>query len=271
MAIRLVASDIDGTLVDDQGQVSERTRRVLAEASACGVVLAIASGRTVGSMSDVLPYLPPMDYLIQSNGASVLELKTGRVLFSRPFPSALLAPVIACLGQAGVAWHAFIGGKACIDAPFAPIYREHLGSVRAEKFRPIEGLAEKLLTDPPEIEKLGVITPDRALRERLMEQLSAYSELRISSACWFNIEINDRMATKGNALLALLDHLHISPQEAAAFGDAPNDLTMLEAVGYGVAMGNAAPEVLQRAAYQTVTNGEDGVARFLAQQLGLSC
>lgn len=270
MPIRLVASDIDGTLVDNSGHVSTRTSRVLREASARGVTLAIASGRTRGSMVDVLSQLPPMDYLIQSNGASVLEVKTGRVLYHRPFPPEQIVPVITLLRQTGVAWHAFLDGTAHIDETHAAVYQQMLGTVRAKKFYPTEDFVEQILSQPQKLEKLGVITTNAALRQALMDTLSRNPALRISNATWFNIEINACDATKGNALLALAEYLHIPRAQTAAFGDARNDLSMLEAAGYGVAMGNADDEIKQRARYHTETNQEDGVARFLARQLGIS-
>ena len=90
---------------------------------------------------------------------------------------------------------------------------------------------------------------------------------------WYPLgqDVISKEGGKRNAMLGVLEQYGIQPEESIAFGDSENDKDMLRAAGIGVAMGNAAPEVLQRAAYQTVTNGEDGVARFLAQQLGLSC
>lgn len=173
-SIRLLASDIDGTLVDGTGRVSERTRRALTQAADRGIRLAIASGRTRGTMENVLSQLPPVDYLIQSNGAAILEMKTGQVIWKCPFPQPLIGEILTLLEENGVAWHIFSRGRGYTDASHAPVYREIFGAAGSEAFSPVEDLASGLPSACPEIEKFGVITREPRRKERVVEALSAY-------------------------------------------------------------------------------------------------
>ena len=91
----------------------------------------------------------------------------------------------------------------------------------------------------------------------------------MSSASWYNLEINMKTATKGGALAMLAGRLGIAKDEIIAFGDNLNDCSLLQAAGTGVAMGNADPQLLSSATHQADTNQRDGLARFLAGALRL--
>lgn len=91
----------------------------------------------------------------------------------------------------------------------------------------------------------------------------ATGKYEISTSLGINFEITDISANKGNALEKLCAHLRISPEQAIAFGDGSNDVTLLTAAGIGVAMDNATPLVKRRAAAVTDANMQDGVARYL--------
>ena len=96
-----------------------------------------------------------------------------------------------------------------------------------------------------------------------------FPEIAVTSTTWNNLELNIASANKGVALARLAAHLGLSSANCIAFGDGGNDLTMIEAAGVGVAMANAAPEVLAAADYVSCSNDEDGVAKAL-EHFGLA-
>ena len=101
-------------------------------------------------------------------------------------------------------------------------------------------------------------------RDRLRK---AFADLVVCSSFSTNVELNSADATKGKALTVLCDHLGVDTEKVAAFGDADNDVTMFEAVGVGVAMGNAFDSVKQAAFTVTTSCDEDGVAKFIEEYI----
>lgn len=274
MKIKLIASDIDGTLINDQGMITPMTRYVIKEASHMGILIAIASGRTKGAMAGILSQMPALDYLIQSNGASILDIKNNRVIYSRFLSWERIPDIFEILSHYGVGFHCFINSNGYMDKETLEKYRRFckkhpIPDAAFLTFTCIEHLIDKLSDKRPDIEKIAVVTEDKELRRKLMKELGEIPELEISSATWYNIEINSRAATKGKALTALSEKLCIDLDEIMVFGDNYNDLSMLKAVNLGIAMENAPDDVKKQAHFTTCSNNEDGIARFAASKLNI--
>ena len=107
---------------------------------------------------------------------------------------------------------------------------------------------------------LNLLFRDGESRERVRRQLAGRTDILLSSAGDHNLEVNAPNGGKGDALCALGARLGIPPQQIMACGDQLNDLSMLRAVGFPVAMGNAVPQIKEIAAHVTLTNEQDGVA-----------
>ena len=121
--IRLIATDLDGTLLgDDHISVSERNARALRAASEQGIRLAIASGRTRSELAHVLECLPFLDYLIQANGAAVTDLKSGRILLSDDIPYEQWVRLRSLLRAYGAVYNTYCRGVSYIESDVLPRY-----------------------------------------------------------------------------------------------------------------------------------------------------
>ena len=118
------------------------------------------------------------------------------------------------------------------------------------------------------LQKLQCFVVDPADRPAIMDELRRrFPGLDVTWSLPHNIEVGAAAARKGEALRFLCSYLGFTLANAAAFGDGPNDVSMLSAAGAGVAMGNAVPEALAAAKYRTAPNTEDGVAQFIERYI----
>lgn len=276
MDVKLIASDIDGTLIRSDGFLSETTRYALEKAAQQGAVVVLATGRTRMTMVDLLEKLPMVQYIICSNGASIWDCKNQTVLANYCIPCDLFAPILDILCNDNICWHCFCDGKGYMDESLVGKLN-HIFKTRTplktnfgSKVFHIKNARDYIVSNMSCVEKFGVVTDDVEARQRVLNKLKQIPELSISSATWFNLEINMKEATKGNALNFLINHLNLQKEEVLAFGDNLNDCTLLNAAGVGVAMGNASEELLPYADCQTQSNDEDGLAKFVARAMGFS-
>lgn len=268
-AYRLIAFDLDGTLLDDGKRIPEENLLALREAGERGLLLVPATGRIPAGLPEPLRGLPGLRYGILVNGALLYDFEEERVLAREEIPLERALEVIDFLAGFPVLYDCYQDewgfiDRALYDSAAAyiadPGILELLHKVRS----PVPSLRAFLAERGRGVQKLQLHTKDGALRERLLRKLpERFPELSVTSSIPTNIEINAAHANKGDALLRLCALLGLSPAAALAFGDGTNDLSLLRAAGCGVAMENAADAVKAAADAVAPPNNEAGLARFL--------
>jgi HAD superfamily hydrolase (TIGR01484 family) len=256
--VRLVACDLDGTLLRPDLTVSERTRRALRRAQASGVVVALVTGRPPRALPTVAAEAGVGGLAICCNGALVYDLEGGAVVEHFPIPPGRARALIEALRASapGVRfWLELETLPAC-----EPGYLE---------LSPAAGTQSPLLGDAGELAARGVTKliarhPTLPLEEllSLVRTLGGDGVCVTQSGAPF-VEVSAAGVDKARALRALCADLRIAREEVIAFGDMPNDGAMLLWAGRGVAVANAHPEALALADEVTLSNSEDGVALVL--------
>ncbi|GAA1330981.1 HAD family hydrolase [Saccharothrix algeriensis] len=262
---RLVASDVDGTLLGPDHRVSARTAGVVAGVRAAGVPFVLATGRPPRWVTDVAAQAGATGYAVCANGAVLYDVGADRVLWRRELDPVLLGDLADALGRAlpGCAVAAERVGDSVADpavAPFVaePAYRhawpgsDHSELSRAE----VLGVpAVKLLVRHAGMTSVQLAEAAEAVfGEEVCVTYSSNAGL---------IEVSAAGVTKADGLADVAERLAVEPSAVVAFGDMPNDIAMLGWAGHGVAMANAHPDVLEVADEVTAPNSEDGVARLL--------
>lgn len=271
--MKLIALDLDGTLLTTEKELTEENEAALRRAAGEGIEIVPATGRFYDAIPEAVRSLPFIHYAITINGAQVWDVRAARPLLRAEIPVQQAVAVMAYLDALPVIYDCYMDNwgwmtQAHYDraADFAP-HRHSLELLR--RFRtPVPELKAHLEQTGHDVQKIQMFFRDMALRAMVMIDLAdRFPDLVVTSSVPRNVELNSRNAQKGLALLGLSEHLGIAPEETIAFGDDLNDVSMLQAAGIGVAMGNAAPEA--RAAADTVTAScdENGVARALARLL----
>ncbi len=253
--VRMVAVDLDGTLLRDDKTVSPRTVSAIARLRARGAAFVIATARPIRSVRGFLPDFG-FDAAVYHNGAVIEENGARLEGFGIREPLAAIRSILAAVPLARVAVEA---DDALLGNFDTQTIWPGVTCASTEDFCEMEGrTADKIIVEARSREELAALA--RLLPEGLYAQLS---ENRIAM-------IMNRRATKLNGLRLLAARRGVPMEEIAAFGDDYNDIEMLKACGAGVAMANALPEVKQAADEVCPSNGEDGVACWLERHFGFS-
>lgn len=269
MAVRLVATDLDGTLLRGDGTISERTRSVLARARDAGIAVVLVTARPPRTVRQLVRALDVTGLAICLNGAVVYDLDRDVVVRQSPLRAEVVAQLVDALRAAapGVRFALMYGERWGWEPAYAaldPEVRTWCGTDG------IEGDALALCAAEP-VSKLIVRHPELSAAELLPIARDVAGEVAHAthSGAPF-VEISAADVHKAWALEALCDELGIPASGVVAFGDMPNDLPMLRWAGYAVAVANAHPEVLAVADAVTLSNEEDGVAVVLERLLQLT-
>ena len=266
MNIRVIALDLDGTLLNSDKVISPADYAALERAAAMGVHIVPTTGRFYDAMPDVVRQLPFVRYAITVNGAQVADLRTGEVIYRAELPWQQAVDIMTELDSHPVIYDCFMDNRAYMTADQRPfidtmIASPHYRKMFRELREPVPELKSFLSERGHNVQKIQFFTNQPQLRLELMKKLPRqFDHLIISSSVGDNVEINQSRANKGEALLALAAHLDVPRAATAAFGDGLNDLTMLREAGVGVAMANACHEALALADRVTLSCDEDGVA-----------
>ena len=255
--IRLVASDLDGTLLRPDGTVSERTRDAVAAARRAGLTLVLVTGRPPRSLAPVAASIGVGGIAICANGAVVWDLDAATMLDTSPLAAELTAGLVRGLR------------RAIPGALFAVELERGFGREAgwADGTLPpapdaLEADALELVTDP--VVKLLLRHPTMPHAEVARRAREAVGEEAVVTWAGTQIvEISAAGVTKAWALGRLCDRLGVHREEVVAIGDMENDLAMLAWAGHAVAVANAQQNVLDAADEVTASNLDDGVAQVL--------
>ncbi len=263
MTPRLVATDLDGTLVRSDRTVSEHTRDVLAAVEALGVPVVFVTGRPVRWAEEVFDHVGDHGLAVVSNGALVWDVAADRPRLRREIDPATVRRVCAEL-RAAVPGSAF-AIETLEGISLEPQFKERHPVPDGARRAPVDELVDR-----PVLKLLArheVLGPqdywdaaEAAIGEHVTITWSSTSTL---------LEISDFGVTKATTLAILAEELGVSPEDVLAFGDMPNDLPMLAWAGTPYAMANAHPSVLAAVDRVAPSNDEDGVAHVLSTIFGL--
>jgi Cof subfamily protein (haloacid dehalogenase superfamily) len=266
---RLIATDLDGTLLGGDSAVSVRTRAALDAARSRGILVVPVTARQPIGIRAIASGAGFDDWAVCGNGAFAIHLSTGEVLFERSVPvdiqrtlAAALAPRLPGLLYASVreAGEVFVPQSGYAALAAAADHKRDPASM-------VEAAQEDVLAAPSL--KLVIRHPSLAPREVLaMIQGLGLSGFEMTTSGAPFVEVMATGVTKAWGLEQLCLHLGIRFDQVLAFGDAPNDVEMLQWAGHGVAMGNADSVVKDAADEIAPAHTDDGVAQVIERMLG---
>lgn len=256
---KLIAIDVDDTLLSDTLTVSEETKAALKAAIDKGVNVTLATGRMYASAVQIAKQINLNVPIITYQGSLVKTLLEGKVLYERYVPTKAAVQIQQYCLQHGLHLQLYVD-DLLYGMEDNEIIKEY--SDRSKIPFIIEPDFNKLIDKP-----LGkmLIIDDPVKLDRVESELKALvgEEAHITKSKPHYLEITHKEGTKGHALRYMAEHLGCSMQETIAIGDSWNDHEMIEAAGLGVAMGNATDKLKAIADYVTLSNNEDGVRHVI--------
>lgn len=285
--IKLIAIDMDGTLLNHEGQVSAGNKQAIEMAKAKGIVVAVATGRSYHGARKILDEIGFDGPLIYLNG-SCIQLSTGEWIEEIFLPRSKVDELTPLFQEEGIYYEFYTrdgiyrnrDGIEMIQREMerikdsAPEMVRWLESFTGRRQHRIEErvkgqFAEDILADPRiGIYKSMALSIDLEKLNRVRAKVELLSDVVAASSSTYNFEVNHREAQKGIAVKKLATRLGIPMEEVMVIGDNQNDLSMMRLAGTSVAMGNAEDEIKQACTFVTKTNAEDGVAWAIQKFVG---
>ena len=267
MSYKIIASDMDGTLLNTQGVVSPENLAAIHEMTERGILFVPASGRGLSEMPEQIKACDEIRYVMYSNGAAVLDRKTGEKLLCC-MPRELSVEVLDVLADYDVHITQRQGGECYVDAreqgpekyEYFHVRKSHAFitwnyGIHKEDFAAFS----RTLDD---VELYVVHFHDPVQRRECLQRFLAAGNVEVAEANPNSLEISAIGASKGSALLRLAEHLGIAREETIGMGDSDNDTAMIKAAGLGLAMENACDE-LKQAADQVICHCDDHAMRYV--------
>lgn len=262
--IKLIAIDLDGTLLDEEKKISNENKRVLAEAKAKGVKIVLCTGRPLAAMAHYLQELGLVDegdFSITFNGGLVQKNDTGEIMEKKVMTVADIHRLYDLAQQLDLPLDVLSDNRV-LELPSAP-KKQSLYNVlnKLLQFQPAT-LAD--ITDEFVLNKAVIAYPQEELDPKIKEIPATFHErYEIIKTRSMLLEFMPKGVTKAYGISLLAKDLGLEPAEIMAIGDEENDLPMIEYAGLGVAMENAVPAVKESADYITSNNVENGVAKVI--------
>ncbi len=273
MAVKLIVSDIDGTLVGKSGKVSERTIQAFRECEKRKIPVIVASGRTFYGARNLALEAGLNAPIISANGGRCDMDASGESapVYEDTLDEKTSVAVYKRLRKAGCFMTSYVG--KCI---YVLNETNGYGSTCSYKSEAVKGLDYVFIDDEELFLRKGTDHPykyeaysdDKALMDELRNDFLSMG-LSVSSAFPFNLEIMPADGGKAKAIRALSEKMGVSMDEVMAIGDGSNDLGMIEAAGVSVAMGNAV-EVLKNAAKYIAPDVEEDGAAIMIEKFALT-
>lgn len=267
LTYRLIALDVDGTLLDSLHRLAPETIQAIREAQGRGAHICLATGKLLVSARDLVERLDLAGPQITCNGAAIMDAKSGAVIASWPLSGALSQRAIAAYRDLApdfpIAW--YTADAIYTDAEYGQL-DTILAAYHEPPLRHVAALDGAL---PPAMKLLVTGDPARlaGLHEQMARRLGETANVMRTTADF--VEVVLPTIDKGLALAEVARQLGVAREEIVAIGDGENDIPLLEAAGLSIAMANAMPALVTHARAITTSADELGVVHAL-NALGLT-
>ena len=264
---KIVASDLDGTLLNDQSKVSPENLTAISGLLKKGVQFVPSSGRTLAEIPAEILNISDIRYIIHSNGAVVLDRKTGSRILTC-IPNAIVREILDTLAPYDSHLTLRHNGKCLVDNRYqTPEDYEHYNVIEAHQDCVLNygEYLDDLLAYSKNVDNVEVVSvffhnyEDKITCKKLLEQ---NNRLRVVEACEYNLEIVHIDAGKGNALYQLADMLGVDRKATISLGDSDNDSSITQAAGLGLAVSNAC-DSLKAVADEIICSNEEHVVAYV--------
>lgn len=271
MKYKLICTDMDGTLLNNNHEISIENKKALTAAFNKGVTVALTTGRLFASAkaySDLLGFKVP---IIASNGAYIRDSDSDKCIFSSNFTYSEVMEIYEILKRNNLSSIFYTYNAAISEKPLPknhPYIANNkvlslndqiqfcIGEDMESAFKKYDGYISKAICIENDIN-------NRDNLFKVKEEFKSMNNFEVVSSGPNNFEIMKKGVSKGNAVKELASLLNIDQKEVICFGDNENDLSMITYAGLGIAMGNGSDLVKQNADYITDTNQNSGVAKAL--------
>lgn len=268
---KLAAFDMDGTLLNSNKVISERTLEMIREAVRRGKEIVLSTGRGLAELTEHLERLPEVRYLNSVSGSMVYDCKEKKLIYSEMLSVDTIRHLLELSKMEDTMVH-MLSMDSVVQRESIERMEDFGMGIYRPMFEQVADICENIYdwyeANPKPMGKCNLYHRDTECRSRTEERLAkaglpvtaVYSETT-------SLEVTAAKANKGSGLLHLCEHLGIAPEEVIAVGDADNDIDMLKVAGLAVAMGNASEQIKELADVVVADCDHDGCAQVIEEYL----
>lgn len=266
MEYRLIALDMDGTVLTGKKTISSRTEAAICEALSKGKEVLFATGRCPSEMREYLQMFPDMKYALCLSGALVFDVKTNQPITEVTISKELAKQLVDLAEKLGVMVNVYAGADVFVEKR----RRGNMEFFNCQCFASlydscavwVDNIREVLELKGDQIYKVNFYCPDEQAYQKASRALSTM-QVSFASGIPNNCEISPCGVNKGEGLKKLSEATEIPVEQMIAVGDEGNDIAMIRVAGLGIAMGNASDAVIEAADAMTADCDHDGVAEVI--------
>lgn len=262
--IDIIATDLDGTLLTDNKQISDGNRRALEKAASEGIYIVPATGRALYTMPECVMELNCIKYAVTSNGAAIVNMKTGEVLYKNQMDYLTAEKIIKYGLEMDIMVEVFTNGRAytlkrymteLVEYGVNPRFTEWLKDTRET----VESFSD-ILNNDSTIENINLIFSDMDKRDEMRKYLLDCPDVELTNSIVNNLEVGVKNCSKGATLEILAEMLGTDMSRVMCLGDNDNDCDMLKRAGISIGMENGQDCVKHGVTYVAKNNNADGFA-----------
>ena len=269
---RVLACDLDGTLLRDDKTISDETRDALERAAASGAIFLPSTGRTHRELPPAIKDLPFVKYALCCNGGAVYNYVENRYIYENVIPYETALEVLEFVKILPVYESVVVNGERIVKGDENDEICEYIRKTAVKgilfNMKGAHDVKEAFAQRHMDAQKFLLYLDENADKEEVMNELKTrFPQLEVSSSGPRFIEVNIGGVDKGKALENFCELMNIPIEESMAFGDAENDISMLKAAGTAVVTENGTPETKEYADIICDSNNDDGVRKVIEEHL----
>lgn len=287
--LKLVAIDLDGTMLNQYGIVTQKTKNSIKKAQENGMEIMIASGRPIDSVKTISKEIGSENYFISGNGSIIYDIKKDEIIYENVLKKQKALEIIKICEENSIFYNVYTEKEIIAkNLQYNVLYyhKENLTKSEEDKTHVniVEDIYDYIEKTDSKVLKVMICDKHQTIFNAIMRKLKEVDDIEVLEVShmsrkiirqgteeipieYFYTEISAKNVDKWTALEFLKEKLQISSDEIVAIGDNVNDKKMIEKSGYGIAMGQSAPQIKEIADYITDSNVDDGVANALDKLL----
>ena len=283
---KLVAVDLDGTMLDSYGQVTENTKRVIQKTIQKGTDVIIASGRPIDSIKTIAKEIGSNKYFIAGNGALIYDIQKNEVLYEKYMKKEKVLEIIKICEENSIAYNVYTDKTILATSlKYNVLYYHKENLKKQEEKRTHINIVENMYEYIQKMKeekflKITICDDSKTVFQSIIRKLEKIKDIEILDVShmsrkvieqgteeipieYYYTEISSKDVDKWCAIEFLIEKLNIEKEDVIAIGDNVNDKKMIEEAGLGIAMGQSMPQLKEIADYVTSSNTEEGVAKAI--------
>ena len=283
---KLIAIDLDGTMLNSYGMVTENTKNTIKEIEKQGIEVVIASGRPIDSIKEIAKEIESKNYFIAGNGAIIYDIKKDEIIYEKTLSKEKVLEIIKICEENSISYNVYTEKEILAASLKYNVLYYHKENLKKEESKRTKINIVKNMYEYVENKKdarylkITICDENKTVFNSIMKKIKEIKEIEILevshmarktikqgteefSISYYYTEISEENVDKWNAIEFLIKKLNIKKEEVMAIGDNSNDKNMIENAGLGVAMKQGSPNVISIADEVTEGNNEEGVAKIL--------